>query len=98
VASVVRLLRETTERVGLLAECPDDEIYARELADSQDDLRAAAAAVAELIAADKEYDEALRLANIGYATDHEDRAAQQRLREAIAWRRAALSNIEGAST
>lgn len=51
--------------------------------------------VVELIEADKEYDEALRLANIGYGSDHEARAAQQRLREAIASRRAALARVQG---
>jgi len=53
------------------------------------------ASVAKLIKADKEYDEALRLANVGYGSTDEDRAAQQRLREAVAARRAALARVQG---
>lgn len=60
------------------------------------DIREARAAVAELIEADKEYDEAQRLASIGYGTDDEDRAARQRLREAKRNRRAAIARVGGA--
>jgi len=59
------------------------------------EVRRARGAVAELIEADKEYDEAMRLANVGYGSADEDRAARQRLREAINHRAAALSRVTG---
>ncbi|ALN79474.1 hypothetical protein LA76x_1317 [Lysobacter antibioticus] len=68
----------------------------RRVEDAEAALAQRDSAVAELVEADREYDEALCLANIGYGSDHEDRAAQQRLREAITRRRDAVARFGAA--